>query len=495
MLDISDNFYDFENACATESEINNFHLMSIEDLSITNSKVKKLSADMDKFVDKIAKKNIKSSAVAKQSGFSITDDDNGRIVKTRVGLLDATRGDKINLDTIIYDKLCETCGPKLLKNIPNFRTFIGKFVADHMSEMSFRGPGKRLLWTHDDEFLQVCGVDKKDIIDAIKASDYILPSWTIANKPINMFMTFACFYLWNNMDPEEKKAVNDPNKYKTTNCYLANLVECIRFYTSINYKYFPYEVKEDLMVKTIEELSERYTFSGIANIFEYLNNTAASNLLNAVDLYKKPTDYNLKYFMDNIDSRINVVLKGIASAYYENVNNNVDIQTDKFEMTNDEGDRAVNIPQTMSADIEIIVRKLAIKLSSSSKVIDKYLIVACKETLQSISRMRSTMQSMIDNDKENVINLIRKIITYYIAYLKKDKKTIRSINFISLMKKTYNVSNTIDHGLMEIKDALNKLLENNSKEYLKTSRVASLSAMKSCVFYYWLLYINDKAEG
>lgn len=493
MIEIPQNFIDFELACSAEAEVNKCYLLANEDFSLSNSFIRKTAQDMSRFINMIKRRDI-SSRVAKMIGLKRSDKIID-IVETRTGLLDAERGSKLTVKTDIYDILSEKCGENVLKNIKAFRSFVGSYVSEHMTELSFRGPGKKFVWVHDEEFFKICGVKKEDVMNAIKSSEYIKPNWIIANKPINMFMAFLCFYLFNHISAEEKKAINDPKKYKTTNCYLANLILCIRFYSSINYKYFPNGVKEDLMNKTIEELSDRYTFSGLNNIFEYLNNTAASNLMNAVDLYSKPTDYNINYFMDNLNSRINTVMKGIASAYYENVNNGVEVMTDKMETTNEEGDTILNIPQSVSADIESLVRKLAIKLSSNSQVIEKYLYIACKETKQGVSRMKSTIQMMIDNDKELIIDLMRKIITYYLGYLKKDKKTIRSINFISLMKKTYNVSNTVDKGLIDIKESLNKLLENNSKEYLKTSRVAALSNMKACVFYYWLLYINDKAEG
>ena len=62
------------------------------------------------------------------------------------------------------------------------------------------------------------------------------------------------------------------------------------------------------------------------------------------------------------------------------------------------------------------------------------------------------------------------------------------------MKRTYNVSNTKDQGLIDIKNALHELMKRNSAEYLKTERVATLSNMKACCFYYWLLYVNEKVE-
>lgn len=493
MIETPQNFIDFELACSAEAEVNKCYLLANEDFNINNSFIKRTAQDMMRFIDVMKRKNI-SSRVAKMIGLK-REDRHKDIIDTKTGLLDAERGSKLTTKTDIYNMLSERCGDNVLKNIKAFRSFVGTYVSEHMTELSFRGPGNKLVWVHDEEFFKICGVKKEDIMNAIKSSEYIKPNWMIANKPINMFMAFLCFFLYNNISAEEKKAINDPKKYKTTNCYLANLILCIRFYSSINYKYFPNGVKEDLMNKTIEELSDRYTFSSLSNIFEYLNNTAASNLLNAVKLYNKPTDYNINYFMDNLNSRINTVIKGIASAYYENVNNGVEVVTDKFEITNEEGDTMINIPQTISSDIENLVRKLAIKLSSNSQVIEKYLYIACKETRQGVSRMKSTIQLMIDDDKELIIDLMRKIITYYLGYLKKDKKTIRSINFISLMKKTYNVSNTVDKGLIDIKESLNKLLANNSKEYLKTNRAAALSNMKACVFYYWLLYINDKVEG
>ena len=60
------------------------------------------------------------------------------------------------------------------------------------------------------------------------------------------------------------------------------------------------------------------------------------------------------------------------------------------------------------------MRKLAIKLSSDSTVIDRILDIACRETKIGKNKMKITIQNMITNDKEYVIDLMRKIIIYYI---------------------------------------------------------------------------------
>ena len=207
-----------------------------------------------------------------------------------------------------------------------------------------------------------------------------------------------------------------------------------------------------------------------------------------------PTDFNMVYYMDNLNNRINNTIRSVANAYYDNYENGLKVQTEKMQGTSEDGDTYLNVSDSVSANIEIIVRKLAIKLSSDSTVIDRILDIACRETKIGKNKMKITIQNMITNDKEYVIDLMRKIIIYYIGYLKKDKKTIHSINFISIMKRTYNVSNTKDQGLIDIKNALHELMKRNSAEYLKTERVATLSNMKACCFYYWLLYVNEKVE-
>ena len=228
--------------------------------------------------------------------------------------------------------------------------------------------------------------------------------------------------------------------------------------------------------------------------FDLLEFFAYSNINNTIELMEAPTDFNMVYYMDNLNNRINNTIRSVANAYYDNYENGLKVQTEKMQGTSEDGDTYLNVSDSVSANIEIIVRKLAIKLSSDSTVIDRILDIACRETKIGKNKMKITIQNMITNDKEYVIDLMRKIIIYYIGYLKKDKKTIHSINFISIMKRTYNVSNTKDQGLIDIKNALHELMKRNSAEYLKTERVATLSNMKACCFYYWLLYVNEKVE-
>ena len=489
-------FEAFENGLLNEYNESNLYVLGNEEyqygmevFKLKNNTFDAISRTFEKFLSKVSKEKY-SRSLLKANGALRGD--------RTAGIVSASRGNDISINKDIYDYLEERIGKETDENIPNIRNFIGTYISNHMTEMSYRGPGKRLLWVETEEYFKSSGVDKRIIIDAIKKSEYINSSWEIANNPLNVLMTYQIFHCWNNITEKERKALNGSNKeYRTSTVYLLTLIFTIRFYSSLNNgKYFVHEADEELMNMTIENLSDRYTLNkyNLKNIFELMEYFAYSNINNTIELMENPTDFNMCYYMDNLNNRINNTLKSVANAYYENYDKGMMVKTETIQGETTEGDTYLNVSESISANIEIITRKLAIKLSSESTVIDRILEIACRETKIGKAKMKITIQSMIDHDKELVIDLIRSIITYYLGYLKKDKKTIHSINFVSLMKRTYNVSNTKDQGLIKIKDSLHELMKRNSAEYLKTSRVATLSSMKACCFYYWLLYTNEKAE-
>lgn len=489
-------FEAFENGLLNDYNESNLYVLGNEEyqygmevFKLKNNTFDAMSRTFEKFLSKVSKEKY-SRSLLKANGALRGD--------RTTGIVSASRGNDISINKDIYDYLEERIGKKIDENIPNIRNFIGTYISNHMTEMSYRGPGKRLLWVETEEYFKSSGVDKRIVIDAIKKSEYINSSWEIANNPLNVLMTYQIFHCWNNITEKERKALNGSNKeYRTSTVYLLTLIFTIRFYSSLNNgKYFVHEADEELMNMTIENLSDRYTLNkyNLKNIFELMEYFAYSNINNTIELMENPTDFNMCYYMDNLNNRINNTLKSVANAYYENYDKGMMVKTETIQGETSEGDTYLNVSESISANIEIITRKLAIKLSSESTVIDRILEIACRETKIGKAKMKITMQSMIDHDKELVIDLMRNIITYYLGYLKKDKKTIHSINFVSLMKRTYNVSNTKDQGLIKIKDSLHELMKRNSAEYLKTSRVATLSSMKACCFYYWLLYTNEKAE-
>lgn len=390
--------------------------------------------------------------------------------------------------------------PKYKENIDkgknNLIKFVMSYIRDHIVELSTRGPSKHVVWgkSNESDFFRCVNISSEEVRKIIKSCPFIKSSWMIPNNPCNMLMVVLICYFWNDMTDKEKKEI-ETEKYKEYLVFIMNLIFTIRFYSSIQRKYFPYEADEEIMNTVVDELSGRYNLKSFNSMYELLEFIAYTNILNTKDIMNNPSDYNLDYFMNNLNGRINSTIKGIVNEYrtaYEN--NKAGGEVEKINKTNNEGDQYLDIATNVSNDISLITRKILIKLTSDSTVDETLLEIACKQTKIASSKMKVSINNMIANDKELIGKLINLILSYYLGTLKKDKKTIRSINFISVMKKVYSVSNTNSPIVIEIKNVLDALLKNNSKEYLTTNRAATLSNLKATSYLYWVLYINSRVE-
>lgn len=397
-----------------------------------------------------------------------------------------------NTVRFLYDSAFPKYKDKAEKHRSDIMKFVIEYIKVHMEDLSTRGPSRRVYWLNTDTlgFFKAIDIEESEIKELIKKCDQIKSNWEINNRPINMIFTLLACYYWNNMSNAEKKS----NNYKNTMVFIINLIFTIKFYTSIQYKYLPYGANEEEMNALIDDISSRYSLKQVNSIYELLEYIAYTNVKNAADLMGNPTDYNICYFMDNLNSRINSSIKGIVNEFRKKYDSGKRTSIDTLEKTNSEGDRYLDVADNISNDISILTRKIMIKLSTDSTVVESLLQVACKQTKVSISKMRITIENIAANDKELVSQLISLILSYYLGTLKKPKNTIRSVGFITIMKKVYGISNTNVELVIKIKDILETLMKKNSKEYLKTNRVATLSNLKATCYFYWVLYINAKCE-
>lgn len=376
------------------------------------------------------------------------------------------------------------------------RTKVARFLMDylrvHMEELSTRGPSKRVNFLTSDKvkLFDAFGIDQEKIKEIIRKTDRIKSTWIICNDPANMILALSSVYYWSHMTDQEKKATS----YKNTLVFMTTLLLVLKFYSSLQYKYFKYGTDEEEMNALLDEMSGRFGITKFNSMYEYLEYCAYTNVKNSTALMDNPIDDNICYFIQNLNSRINSMIKGIASAFHERRASGKKVAIDTLEKTNSEGDRYMEVNESISSDISLVTRKILLKLTQDSSVNDKLLAISCKQTKVSVSKMKISIQDMIDTDKDIIGKLISLIISYYLGTLKKPKNTIRSINFITIMKKVYGISNTNSDIVMNIKDILETLMKKHSKEYLKTNRVATLSNLRATCYYYWVLYINAKCE-
>jgi hypothetical protein len=394
----------------------------------------------------------------------------------------------------IFPLTIKEYGDNFDKNIKRILTFVSDYIKRNLTLLSSRGPGRHLLFSKNDEytFLTLCGVNEEVFKGIIKKSKYINPKWIHANKVIDMIFPVLISYFYSKMAKKDVNITNEDRKKSPP--YIINLLFTLKFYSALVRKYFKYEPDEELMAAMIDDMSKRYLLKGLNNVFSMLEYLSFTNIDNMQYALLNPTDENLYYFMTNLFNRLSSMLKLIANEFYKKYEQGKTTTVETTTSENEEGQTKINISSNISNDIDNITRKLLIRISSESTIDETCLKIACKQTKIGYDKMSISLNKMRENDPELVGRLISLILSYYLGILKQPRSSIRSSRYILLMQKSYNVSNTADRIILDIKDILDVLLKKYSPEYLKTSRKASLSNLKTTVYLYWMIYINKYSE-
>ena len=111
---------------------------------------------------------------------------------------------------------------------------------------------------------------------------------------------------------------------------------------------------------------------------------------------------------------------------------------------------------------------------------EKLLEVACKRYGSSKAKLRSIITSIkLSKDTELLYALISNMISYWIITEKQTPNTIHSKSFIIICSKAYSISNTQNTYILNIKDALSKLVDKYGMEYINSKRKTTIVEYKN----------------
>jgi hypothetical protein len=200
------------------------------------------------------------------------------------------------------------------------------------------------------------------------------------------------------------------------------------------------------------------------------------------------------YIVNSLNTRISSFFKNLGKEFYKNYSNDKHYSVDTLQKQDEEGENYLNDIKNISADIETISRKIQTKFIYDTIIDLKLLDIACKNTQISKSKMSVIIDKIRDTDGNLLKDLISTIISYYLSFYKVGISNIKSSAFVNNMLKLYTVSNTSNTFVIKIKSILDDMLNKYSEEYLKTSRKATLSGMRYCLYIYMVLFISTNAD-
>jgi len=400
--------------------------------------------------------------------------------------------EKTSQSTILYD-LAERNREKLIKNATNSEKIIFQHLSRNSEALSVKGPTRRFSFNENDDnrFFEACGITKEEIKQTLKECKYIESTWKWANDPFIILASILIFFYYKN-----RNEIKNKEYYKTISLYLT-----LKFYGIIQVRQFKYNPNEAVMEYTIDNLSNRFLIKKANNVYDMLRYISESNLENmkeeTLDKYKIPTDETIIKLANNLKNRISSTMINITDEFIKNNNKNLKVLVESHELVGSDGETFLNTQMTnISSEINTSVTKIIKKFYSSSNLVDsKLLRLAVSKTDLSYSKMKYIIEFIRQNSYKEVEELISTIIIYYLVDENKKINNIKSEDFaVKSIEKVISVSNTKNEYVIKIKNCLDAILSKSSEEYLKTSRVATISNMRKCLYIYFVLFIMKNIE-
>lgn len=391
-----------------------------------------------------------------------------------------------NTSFVIQNDLIDKIKPTVDKRTTELIKHMSKYISKVSPALSEPGPSERVIYTKKDqrEFFEASNIKESVVRKVINDCPAIESNWEVRSNPLNILSISLI------VESFQNKRVYSAKKLELSK--LISFYLSIRLYSSIQQHMFPYDPNKQVMDATIETLSNRYSIKKANNVFEVIKDISNTSMDSFVDRLMKPaTDEDITRYLTNLLGRIKSFVKNVAKEFYKNVEEGKTSRIDKLELEGDDGDYLNDDISNASTEVLSATRKVVNRLYSESYVDARLMKAAAKRTGVSASKMSVSVKLMLDEEDHNLENLIVDVISYYLIKFGKKMSDLKNKYFIKSMINVYSHSNTKDKRVIKIKNILDLLLTKYSKEYIKTSRVATLSNMKACLYNYFVFFIAD----
>ncbi len=354
---------------------------------------------------------------------------------------------------------------------------IGKYIDINASKLTTQGPSDRPTFGDKDKekLYDASMVTKQEVSAILKRNPLIKGQWRIMNDPFNSVTAVGIRYA----------AIN--KKDDLVNSLLLYLT--LSMYPSLHYKYFKYAPNEQVMAYTISNMSNKFKIKQVGTLLEALIDTS----MKCYELQKphliNGSDKEIVDFVMDIKTRLNSLLKNIASEFYKNKEQNLYLNSDGDSY--EEGN--YHEADSNSYAVERITNNVSLKL-----VVDgpdtATISTAARWCQVSNNEMRNYINSLVvSENKEDIRDLIEAILTNYLIDGQENLDGVsRNNKFLAHAVATYKKSNTTDKNIIKIKEILDKWME-DLEVYKKTQRQATINNFRRAIYLFFVISIMKLA--
>ena len=348
---------------------------------------------------------------------------------------------KYSLTNSLYDKVNKSLKSKEIQK--TYKTNLDTYLASNMDKYFGRGPAHRPILTEEQssQFISLLGLTPAQINQAVKESKDINPSWFMANPYVmaNAVATRSCLR-------EKNKALTE-----LTVGYLI-----IRLYPPIHWKYVKYDINEACMEYTINNLNSKFNLKKSENFWMLLMNTAYG----AVDLHESKliegSDVAYIKYVQDVQSRLNSLMKNIFSRYYDNYSEQKFIKTE-HEIYDDDNYYEADSNSYAIDRITYKVVNYLILNGPDSKLIQ----LAANTSKISVNELRNYLDRIIvPKHTDDIKSMVESILFLYLFNDEDGEAhspgTITTNEFMIYCLQIYRKSNTTNKNIIKIKSIMDK---------------------------------------
>jgi hypothetical protein len=365
--------------------------------------------------------------------------------------------------------------------------------------------GKQLLFNKqtEEKILNAIGIDPKRLLELFKESEYFKQFGQLQLREqllfsIPLIMLSKEFY----------------DKGKLAESQFLYMSAFYKPYATVVFKYFgKYEVNEDQMRYTVENLSERYDIKKQGTLYGVIGKMAESSFDNYIASSKTKTftDRELHViFTAGIYSRLNSFVQTIFGEYQKNKGKKLYFDDPTFEGSGDSaGETFERDIQSDSAVKDQLTKKAVMILNKNlpdEKLLEmaaKYGFVGTGATYGQYSYsgvytsiLRNVVLEIIEKYYKDLPILIESIIGSFLFEMnpstgqKFTAKDLRTAMFINHSSQTFRRSpNTKNENTLRVRNMIAEMLENVSTEYVNWGTTKK-SALKYALHFYLLMIIQ-----
>jgi len=387
-------------------------------------------------------------------------------------------------DSAEFVKLAPAIAKTLKKpgQIAKIQSFVKGKISQNSDVLSrpYLGVPNTLITVKDqDEFFALCGINKEDI-------DVAITNTTEKNVKAGLKMYKYPMYLGCTMIIRQLLIMKD---LKTAN--LISVFFFVWLYEKMIAKYFERGIKEEVIVYTVNNISDKFLLRKLGSVFKLLIYCSDAMIKKNGSALMKTKDSDIWLYPSASRNKLNLSIQNIAKVYYDNFEQGNYFNAVSANAVDEEGEEYTKDIETASGTIQKAASKFEMFFIRND--VDP---VLCKLTASMIIGISDkTIGGMIERIKANNVQDAKDFIICCLDYFSRDLKDfelrfIKAKGFGILVSKTLVKKTNKDIVFKKLFESIGRMARASSDTYRTSTRAATKLNIERAIAVYLALTLQ-----